>query len=36
MFYGHIYTTVTVHSIKDCRDPPRNVVDETIVAVRVG
>ena len=22
MFYGHIYTIVTVHSIKDCLDKP--------------
>ena len=22
MFYGHIYTIVTVHSIKDCLDQP--------------
>ena len=40
MFYGYIYTIVTVHSIKDCHVSKstvtsflRNILDEPIVAV---
>ena len=40
MFYGHIYTIVTVHLIKDCHFSRstltlflRNIIDDAIVAV---
>ena len=41
MFYGHSYTIVTVHSIKDCLDQPlhhsyvTSSMIDAIVAVRV-
>ena len=43
MFYGHIYTTATVHLIKDCHFARsgvtsflRNIVEDASVAVRVN